>query len=93
MWSPGNLHPYPTDRLRDLLSNAVEVVTRELEGETPQPAAVACANGQILLLVQVGAIVREMGKRLRSPLPKLHATPVAIAMNDHGAQFARPPRG
>ena len=45
------------------------------------------------MLVQVGAIVREMGKRLRSPLSKLHATPVAIAMNDHGAQFARPPRG
>ena len=35
VWSPRNLHPYPTDRLRDLLPNAVEVLTRELEGETP----------------------------------------------------------
>jgi hypothetical protein len=93
VWSPRNLHPSPTDRVRDLLPNTAEVLTRELEGETPSPAAGACANGQILLFVQVGVIVREMGKRLRSPLPKLHATPVAIAMDDHGAQFARLPRG
>jgi hypothetical protein len=34
-----------------------------------------------------------MGKRWRSSLPKRHATPVAIAMHDYGAQCTRPPRG
>ena len=37
------------------------------------------------------AIVRQMGERLGRALQKLHATPAATAMDDEGAQFARPP--
>ena len=49
-------------RVRDLLPNAVEVLTREFEGETPLPAVVKSAHGQIFLFVQRDAIVSEMGE-------------------------------
>ena len=42
-------------------------------------------------LFQRSPIARKMGERLGGVLQKLHATTPAIAMDDHSAQFARPP--
>ena len=36
-------------------------------------------------------IAHKMGERLRMPLQERHATPVALAMDDDGAELARPP--
>ena len=52
----------PIVRLRDLLPKALEVLACELEGETPLPAAVKSAHGQIFLFVQRDARVSEMGE-------------------------------
>ena len=46
-----------------------------------------------LLCFQGGPRVRKMGERLWRPLTELHATPIAVAMDDHRTQLAGPPRG
>ena len=53
-----------------------------------EPLPGASQGGDCL---QGESIVRKRGERLGMPFQKLHATPSAIAMDDDGALFARPP--
>jgi hypothetical protein len=45
----------------------------------------AAPASQGLLFLRRGPIARQMRKRLRMPLHKLHATPASTAMDDEGA--------